>query len=72
MLAVFGFLSSTLVCVIRLMIDPGYQTYTIHSIIVFFDMVLIHLFTASKWLVSLEHVTFALYQIDTFADKHYI
>jgi hypothetical protein len=53
LLAIIGCLSSILVCIIRLKIDPGYQTYTIHSIIVFFDMVLIHLFTATKWLVSL-------------------
>lgn len=52
MLAVFGCLSSMIVCIIRLKIDPGYQTYTIHSVIVFFDMILIHLFTAARWLVS--------------------
>ena len=51
-LALFGCLSSILVCIIRLKIDPGYRTYTIHSIIVFFDMILIHLFTATRWLVS--------------------
>lgn len=51
-IATFGCMSSILVCAIRLKIDSGYQTYTIHSIIVFFDMILIHLFTATKWLVS--------------------
>ena len=55
MLAIFGCLSSTIVLTVRLKIDPGYLTYTIHSIIVFFDMVLIHLFTTTKWLVSLGH-----------------
>ena len=55
MLAILGSLSSTIVLIVRLKIDPGYLTYTIHSIIVFFDMVLIHLFTATKWLVSLGH-----------------
>ncbi|KAL3769989.1 hypothetical protein ACHAWO_008363 [Cyclotella atomus] len=57
-LLAIGCVSSILVCIIRLKLDPGYQTYTIHSIIVFFDMVLIHLFTATKWLsISGESIT---------------
>lgn len=50
-LAALGCLSSILVCITRLMIDTGSRTYLIHSIVVFFDMVLIHLFTSTVWLV---------------------
>ena len=45
-----GCLSSTAVLTIRLMLDTKPTAYLIHSIIVFLDMVLIHLFTNSPWL----------------------
>lgn len=50
LLAVLGCLSSLVVCTIRLKIDTGSRTYLIHSIVVFFDMVLIHIFTSTLWL----------------------
>jgi hypothetical protein len=53
-----GLLSSSIVLMIRLVLDKEPTAYVIHSIIVFFDMILIHLFTNSPWLsVSGELVT---------------
>jgi len=45
-----GCLSSVLVCAIRLILNPGPSAYIIHSIIILFDMVLIHTFTHTVWL----------------------
>jgi len=45
-----GCLSSVLICTVRLIIDPGKTAYTIHSIIILFDMIIIHIFTHSWWL----------------------
>jgi len=45
-----GCLSSMLICTVRLLIDPGKTAYTIHSIIILFDMIIIHIFTHSWWL----------------------
>jgi len=45
-----GCLSSVLICTVRLLIDPGKTAYTIHSIIILFDMIIIHIFTHSWWL----------------------
>jgi len=36
-----GCLSSILICTVRLIIDPGETAYTIHSVIIFFDMIII-------------------------------
>ena len=53
-----GCLSSIAVLVIRLFLDIDPLAYFIHSIIVFLDMILIHLFTNSPWLsISGEMVT---------------
>eukprot|EP00977_Amphora_coffeiformis_P002689 scaffold516_cov175-Amphora_coffeaeformis.AAC.28 len=53
-----GCFSSIAVLIIRLLLDIEPTAYLIHSIIVFLDMVLIHLFTNSPWLsISGEIVT---------------
>ena len=53
-----GCLSSCVVLTVRLLLDKDPLAYLIHSIIVFLDMILIHLFTHSVWLsVSGEIVT---------------
>jgi hypothetical protein len=56
----FGVLSSLSVLIIRLYLDSSvHTTYLIHSIVIFFDMVLIHVFTNSVWLsIGGEIVTF--------------
>ena len=46
----FGCVSSVVVLSVRLLLDTEPTAYLIHSIIVFLDMVLIHLFTNSPWL----------------------
>ena len=56
--AVLGCCSSSIILSIRLVLDNRPSTYVIHAIIIFFDMILIHLFTFSKWLsVSGEILT---------------
>ena len=58
LLALSGCCSSILVCTVRLILDPGSTTYTIHSIVILLDMALIHIFTSTIWLsVSGELVT---------------
>ena len=58
LLALLGCCSSILVCTVRLILDPGSTTYTIHSIVILLDMALIHIFTSTIWLsVSGELVT---------------
>lgn len=57
-LTAYACISSSAVLIIRLLLDHEPLAYLIHSIIVFLDMVLIHLFTNSLWLsVSGEVVT---------------
>lgn len=46
----YGCLSSSVVLTVRLLLDIEPTAYLIHSIIIFFDMILIHLFTNSAWL----------------------
>ena len=59
MLAALGCLSSSIVLTVRLLLDLKPTAYLIHSIIVFLDMILIHLFTNSLWLsVSGEIITY--------------
>jgi hypothetical protein len=59
---ILGCFSSVAVLVIRLQLDSEPLAYFIHSIVVFFDMVLIHLFTNSAWLSILgELVTIAMF-----------
>jgi hypothetical protein len=48
--AALGCLSSSVVLMIRLLLDKEPTAYIIHSVVVFIDMVLIHLFTNSRWL----------------------
>ena len=59
-LCLCGCTSASIVLVVRLLLDwHSGTTYVIHSFIVFFDMVLIHVFTCSPWLsVSGEVVTY--------------
>jgi len=55
-----GCLSSSAVLFVRLWLNPGPLVYVVHSIVVFLDMILIHLFTNSQWLsVGGEIVTYA-------------
>lgn len=57
-----GCVSSIAVLTIRLLLDTEPTAYLIHSIIVFLDMVLIHLFTNSPWLsISGECLTIAFF-----------
>lgn len=48
--ATIGCTSSCLVLTTRLLLDSSPSAYVIHSVIVFFDMILIHLFTFNVWL----------------------
>ena len=48
--AALGCTSSILVCSIRLWLVSKPTAYLIHSVVVLFDMLLIHLFTRSPWL----------------------
>jgi len=54
-----GCTSSAIVLGVRLWLDSYPLAYVIHSIIVFFDMILIHMFTKSTWLsVTGEVITY--------------
>mmetsp|Transcript_45161 Transcript_45161/g.109280 ORF Transcript_45161/g.109280 Transcript_45161/m.109280 type:complete len:349 (+) Transcript_45161:376-1422(+) len=54
-----GCTSSAIVLGVRLWLDSYPMAYVIHSIIVFFDMILIHMFTKSLWLsVTGEVITY--------------
>mmetsp|Transcript_4193 Transcript_4193/g.8536 ORF Transcript_4193/g.8536 Transcript_4193/m.8536 type:complete len:360 (+) Transcript_4193:849-1928(+) len=54
----YGLLSSVLVLTIRLLLDSEPTAYLIHSIVIFIDMFLIHVFTNCRWLsVSGELLT---------------
>ncbi len=72
-LCLCGSASAALVRVVRLLLDwHSGPTYVIHRFIVFFDMMLIHLFTSSPWLsVSGEVVTY-LAVIAFYFTKHRI
>jgi len=48
--ALCGCFSSAIVCTVRLILNPGPSAYLIHSIIVLFDMLLIHIFANTPWL----------------------
>ena len=57
----YGCVSSALVLAVRLYLDASPLPYLIHSVVVFFDMVLIHLFTNCDWLsVCGEIVTYMM------------
>mmetsp|Transcript_26035 Transcript_26035/g.42983 ORF Transcript_26035/g.42983 Transcript_26035/m.42983 type:complete len:377 (-) Transcript_26035:57-1187(-) len=45
-----GCLTSAIVCIIRLVVNHESTAYIIHSFIVFFDLILIHIFTYTPWL----------------------
>lgn len=45
-----GCLTSAIVCIIRLVANHESTAYIIHSFIVFFDLILIHIFTYTPWL----------------------
>lgn len=54
-----GCTSSAIVLGVRLYLDSSPMAYVIHSIIVFFDMILIHIFTRSSWLsITGEMITY--------------
>jgi hypothetical protein len=52
-----GCLSASVVLVSRLLLDKEPTAYIIHSLVVFIDMVLIHLFTNSRWLSISGEIT---------------
>ena len=56
-IALCGCLSSAMVCTIRLLLDPGPSAYIIHSIVILFDMILIHIFTYTPWLSIAGEIT---------------
>lgn len=45
-----GCLTSVIVCIVRLLANHDSTAYIIHSFIVFFDLILIHIFTYTPWL----------------------
>jgi hypothetical protein len=57
LIALVGCLSASVVLVIRLLLDKEPTAYIIHSIVVFVDMVLIHLFTNNRWLSVFGEIT---------------
>ncbi|CAB9510254.1 expressed unknown protein [Seminavis robusta] len=57
-----GCLSSSIVLAVRLYLDHSPRAYLIHSIIVFFDCILIHMFTHSLWLsITGEIITYVFF-----------
>jgi hypothetical protein len=57
MIALVGCLSASVVLVVRLLLDTEPTAYIIHSLVVFVDMVLIHLFTNNRWLSVSGEIT---------------
>jgi hypothetical protein len=67
---VLGCVSSVAVLAIRLYLDFRPTAYLIHSIIVFFDMILIHMFTKRMWIsISGELVTIAMFLLFHFTKE---
>ena len=61
MATLMGCCSSAIVLAVRLYLDSSPPAYLIHAIIVFFDMILIHMFTHSVWLSATgEIITYAM------------
>jgi len=58
-----GCLFSVVLCAVRLLLDPGPSAYIIHSIIILFDMILIHVFTHSLWLSVSGEATAIIFAI---------
>ena len=59
--AISGSICSVLVCTIRLLLDPSPSAYIIHSIIVLFDMILIHIFAHTPWLSISGEITTVIF-----------
>jgi hypothetical protein len=57
LIALVGCLSASVVLVVRLLLDSKPTAYIIHSLVVFIDMVLIHLFTNNRWLSVSGEIT---------------
>jgi hypothetical protein len=57
LIALVGCFSASVVLVIRLLLDTEPTAYIIHSLVVFVDMVLIHMFTNSRWLSISGQIT---------------
>jgi hypothetical protein len=57
LIALLGCFSASAVFAIRLLLDTEPTAYIIHSIVVFVDMVLIHMFTNSRWLSVSGEIT---------------
>ena len=72
-LCLCGCTSASIVLVVRLLLDwHSGTTYVIHSFIVFFDMVLIHVFTCSPWLSASGEVVTYLAVLAFYITKHRI
>ena len=72
-LCLCGSASSAIVLVVRLLLDwHSGTTYVIHSFIVYFDMMLIHLFTCSPWLSASGEVVTYLAVLAFYLTKHRI
>ena len=72
-LCLCGCTSASIVLVVRLLLDwHSGTTYVIHSFIVFFDMVLIHVFTCSPWLSASGEVVTYLAVLAFYLTKHRI
>ena len=72
-LCLCGCTSASIVLVVRLLLDwYSGTTYVIHSFIVFFDMMLIHLFTCSPWLSASGEVVTYLAVLAFYITKHRI
>jgi len=50
LVATIGCVSSVIVCTVRVLVDNDSFAYVLHSFIVLFDMILIHIFTYTPWL----------------------
>ena len=72
-LCLCGSASSAIVLVVRLLLDwHSGTTYVIHSFIVYFDMMLTHLFTCSPWLSASGEVVTYLAVLAFYITKHRI
>lgn len=69
LIALIGCLSASVVLVLRLIYDTEPTAYIIHSVVVFVDMILIHLFTNSRWLSVSGEITTIIFFLGFYFTK---
>lgn len=69
LVATIGCVSSVIVCTVRVLVDNDSFAYVLHSFIVLFDMILIHIFTYTPWL-SIAGETTAIIAAITYFFTH--